>query len=116
MGCRLLGASNADCFPLGGWTSQRGDDHFGRSDLFRAPHARTGEKPWGRYLDQTALFHVVADPREQKDIAQDQNQVDTIQRLKQQLDQWWTPTNTPNHLGSGCYKTGKGNTDEAYEA
>jgi len=66
-----------------------------RSGRFKliVPHARSGKKPWGRYLDRAALFDVVADPNEQMNLAQDERHADTIQRLKQKLDQWWTPNN-----------------------
>ena len=56
------------------------------------PHSQSGKAPWGGYLDRTALFDVVADPHEQKDLAHNGNQGNTIRQLKQQLDQWWTPT------------------------
>lgn len=59
------------------------------------PHAKSGKKPWGSFLDRAVLFDAVTDPREQVDLAQDEKYEETIQRLKQQLDQWWTPTNTP---------------------
>ena len=35
------------------------------------PHANSGQKPWGRYVDKTALFDVVADPHEQHNLADD---------------------------------------------
>lgn len=56
------------------------------------PHAQRNQKPWGRYLDDIALFDVVADPHEQRNLAKHKREADRIQRLKQQLDEWWTPT------------------------
>ena len=68
-----------------------------RSGRFKlvVPYVRSGENPWGHYLDKVALFDAVADPHEQVDLADDERYVDSIERLKQQLDQWWTPTNKP---------------------
>ena len=66
-----------------------------RSGRFKliVPHARSGKRPWGGYLDKAALFDVVADPSEQMNLAQDEKQADTIHRLTQKIDQWWAPNN-----------------------
>ncbi|MFT7639649.1 MAG: arylsulfatase A [Pirellulaceae bacterium] len=55
------------------------------------PHSNSGQKPWGNYLDKTALFNVVADPHEQHNLAGEEKNKKTLQRLKLQLDQWWAP-------------------------
>lgn len=61
------------------------------------PHAPTDKKPWGGYLNQRALFDVIADPQERHNLAQDEKHVATISRLERRLDQWWNPTKTPQH-------------------
>ena len=50
------------------------------------PH---GDDPWGNYLDQPALFDVVADPDETADLAGDRQHAADIGRLEKLLDAWW---------------------------
>jgi uncharacterized sulfatase len=57
------------------------------------PHAKTGQKPWGRYVHKMTLFDVVADPREQHNLAEKEKYAETVRRLKRRLDRWWTPEN-----------------------
>ncbi|QEG41801.1 sulfatase-like hydrolase/transferase [Roseimaritima ulvae] len=68
-----------------------------RSGRFKliVPHGKSSGKPWGNYLDQPTLFDVVSDPHEQTDLADREHHADTLRHLKQQLDQWWTPTDAP---------------------
>lgn len=60
------------------------------------PHAPAGKKPWGGYLNEVALYDVVADPKEQNNLAQNEKHAKTLSLLKQRLDQWWTPMSEPN--------------------
>lgn len=55
------------------------------------PTRHTNEKPWGGYLDSTALFDVVADPSEQHNLAKIRTQQQNIARLRRLLDNWWNP-------------------------
>ncbi len=56
------------------------------------PHTQGNPKPWGRYLNDIAVFDVVADPHEQRNLAKNERESARIQRLQRQLDEWWTPT------------------------
>ena len=55
------------------------------------PHTRDRNKPWGDYLDGPALFNVVDDPREQRNLASDQNHQQRIDEIQTLLNNWWTP-------------------------
>ncbi len=57
------------------------------------PHALSGQKPWGRYIDNVALFDLVADPNEKHNLARDDKHTKTVSRLMARLDQWWNPSN-----------------------
>ena len=49
-----------------------------------------GNKPWGNYLNQPALFNLAQDPDEKKNLyfqSSSQTRVKTLRRL---LDKWWT--------------------------
>ena len=54
------------------------------------PH---GEKPWGGYFDQPALFQVAKDPSEQTNLADNPRHADRVRKLRSLLDNWWTPGN-----------------------
>jgi arylsulfatase A len=56
------------------------------------PQRHGSAKPWNGYLDQPALFNVVADPQEQHNLAGDPAFQDRLQALQRQLDAWWKPT------------------------
>jgi uncharacterized sulfatase len=65
------------------------------------PHRHAGRKPWRGYLSQPALFNVAEDPSEKTNLSGDPKYAKTIARLRRLLDQWWTPTETPNRGGAG---------------
>lgn len=53
------------------------------------PHRHGGKAPWGDYLTEPALFDVVHDPEEKRNLAADQP--DRVRALAGRLDAWWTP-------------------------
>jgi uncharacterized sulfatase len=56
------------------------------------PHRHPpGQEPWGGYLDQVALFDVVADPGEAHNLVESRTHRDHVARLRKRLDDWWTP-------------------------
>jgi arylsulfatase A len=55
------------------------------------PSSQDGKKPWGGYLQGAALFDVVGDPRETKNLVADPKQAPRLARMKDLLDEWWTP-------------------------
>lgn len=56
------------------------------------PHVHDGQElPWGGYLRKTALFNVAADPQESRDLANLPAHAGDVRRLKELLDNWWTP-------------------------
>ena len=55
------------------------------------PSSHNGRKPWGDYLQKDALFDVVNDPGETKNLAADPKQAGRMARMKSLLDEWWTP-------------------------
>jgi len=57
------------------------------------PHSHAGEKPWGSYLDEPALFDLVNDPRERNNLANEKQHANMVMRLRRRLDQWWKPEN-----------------------
>lgn len=54
------------------------------------PHSRFGETPWGNYLKKPALFDLIADPRESRNLAGVAEFEETTQKLTRKLDTWWT--------------------------
>ena len=55
------------------------------------PHGGKGGAAWGGYLNDVALFNVVADPGETKNLAGLAMQRARVDRLRRLLDNWWTP-------------------------
>jgi len=55
------------------------------------PHAHDGRQPWGNFLDRPALFHVVDDPGETKDLSGNPAYAEDMARLTALLDDWWNP-------------------------
>jgi arylsulfatase A len=55
------------------------------------PHRHGWPRPWGRYLDEPALFDVVADPRETTNLADREEFSNQRERLQELLDDWWNP-------------------------
>jgi uncharacterized sulfatase len=54
------------------------------------PHAQAGSpRAWGDYLDTVALYDVVQDAFEEKNLASDSSQRTNLTRLQKQLDAWW---------------------------
>lgn len=71
-------------------------DHPGRDIAYRWVRKRAyklivthGEKPAGGSLKRDALFDVVADPAEQRDLIADPAQEATVRELREILDRWW---------------------------
>lgn len=62
----------------------------GRHKLI-VPHLHGQARPWNDYLREPALFDVVADPGEARNLADDPTQAVTLRRLRERLDAWWTP-------------------------
>jgi arylsulfatase A len=54
-------------------------------------HRHEGKKPWGGYLLGDALFDVVADPGEAKNLIRDPRYREQGEELRKHLDAWWTP-------------------------
>jgi arylsulfatase A len=55
------------------------------------PQPQQGRSAWGDYLDEVALFDVVHDPGETKNLAGEPGQRGRVERLTRLLDNWWTP-------------------------
>lgn len=55
------------------------------------PHRHGAKPPWGGYLDDEALFDVVADPKEQHNLISEANYRDEVASLRKLLDAWWEP-------------------------
>ena len=53
------------------------------------PHSHGGDKPWGSYLKEPALFNLKDDPEEKQNLASSQPEV--LQSLLQKLNAWWNP-------------------------
>ena len=54
------------------------------------PHKQQGTI-WREYVTAPALFDVVNDPHERRDLVQLPGQTATVRRLRRLLDQWWNP-------------------------
>ncbi len=59
------------------------------------PHSQRGAKPWGGYLSEPALFNVVADPSEKRNLIEGPDQGGRAARMGAKLDRWWTPGDDP---------------------
>ncbi len=55
------------------------------------PHSADGKPPWNRYLTKPALYDVVADPDETRNLIGQPNMAQTANHLNAQLDRWWSP-------------------------
>ncbi len=55
------------------------------------PHSVNGKPPWNRYLTKPALYDVVADPDETRNLIGEPNMATTTRNLTAQLDRWWSP-------------------------
>jgi arylsulfatase A len=54
------------------------------------PESHDGAAPWNRYLTEPALFDVVSDPKETRDLVDDERYRDDAARLRELLDEWWS--------------------------
>ncbi|MGY8768317.1 MAG: sulfatase-like hydrolase/transferase [Pirellulales bacterium] len=55
------------------------------------PHSHQGKNPWNNYLQEPALFDVVADPDEMNSLIDDPRYAEQVKLLTQQLNEWWSP-------------------------
>jgi uncharacterized sulfatase len=55
------------------------------------PHAKPSQQPWGGFLENPALFDIVADPTERHNLAGDESHAETVKQMQRRLDQWWSP-------------------------
>ncbi len=62
----------------------------GRHKLI-VPHRHGQARPWNDYLRAPALFDVVADPGETRNLAADPAFAAILRDLRERLDAWWTP-------------------------
>ncbi len=53
------------------------------------PHRHGNQRAWNNYVSQLSLFDLEADPEEHRNLAHDPDYAADLQRLQQQLDQWW---------------------------
>lgn len=51
-----------------------------------------GDNAWGGYLEKPALFNVVVDPGETRDLIGDNREKERADELGNLLDDWWDPT------------------------
>ena len=56
---------------------------------------------WGGYLSGDALFNVVADPDESKNLIADTHYAGQVAELRRLLDRWWTPRDDPPTVKPG---------------
>ncbi len=54
-------------------------------------HSHNGKAAWNDYLRSDALFDVVADPDESRNLIDDPAYSSAVASLRKQLDQWWLP-------------------------
>lgn len=54
-------------------------------------HSHDGEEPWGRYLNEDALFDLRSDPSEKQNLINEKTFARDVGRLRDALDAWWTP-------------------------
>jgi len=50
-----------------------------------------GNKPWGNYLNQPALFNLAQDSDEKKNLYSQPSSQTRVKTLRRLLDKWWTP-------------------------
>ena len=50
-----------------------------------------GNKPWGNYLNQPALFNLARDPGEKDNLYHQASSKVRVKAMRRQLDKWWTP-------------------------
>ncbi|MEM7144764.1 MAG: sulfatase-like hydrolase/transferase [Verrucomicrobiota bacterium] len=62
----------------------------GRDKLI-VPHADAGGDVWGGYLEGDALFDVVDDPGEERNLIGEEALGERVMALRKMLDDWWTP-------------------------
>lgn len=55
------------------------------------PKSVGGKPPWNRYLSEPALYDVVADPNESRNLIGNPKLATTARELTTLLDQWWSP-------------------------
>ena len=55
------------------------------------PHRAGGKPPWNRYLTEPALYDVLLDPNETKNLIADSGLSETALELRTELDRWWNP-------------------------
>jgi len=58
------------------------------------PHRHGNGRPWKDYLDGPALFDVVRDPDETNNRIDDPDYAQAVSRLRERLDDWWSPRQT----------------------
>ena len=54
-------------------------------------HSQDGQRPWGEYLAEDALFNVVADPDESNNLIAESGHAARVAELRRLVDEWWTP-------------------------
>ncbi len=54
-------------------------------------HSHNGKPAWNEYLRRDALFDVLADPDESRNLIDDPAYSAAVTKLRMQLDQWWLP-------------------------
>ncbi len=57
------------------------------------PHEHDQKTAWNDYVSKRALFNVVNDPHETRDVASEPAYRAEVTRLHKLLDAWWTPGN-----------------------
>jgi arylsulfatase A len=55
------------------------------------PHSNDGKPPWNGYLTSPALYDVVSDPHESRDLMGQQDMAGIVADLRAHLDDWWSP-------------------------
>lgn len=55
------------------------------------PQHHDDRRPWGGYLEHAALFDVVADPDESRNLIDEPTYAADAKRFRELLDDWWTP-------------------------
>ncbi len=64
------------------------------------PRSTDGEQPWGRYLDEASLYHVIEDPEEQANLIDSPENSEVVNELQKSLDAWW-------NVGSGVRRSSR---------
>ena len=55
------------------------------------PESHGTKFPWNKYVESPALFDLVRDPDERKNLIRDPNLANVIISLSTILDAWWSP-------------------------